>query len=91
MNYIIIINDKDERMRVAAEIQKILKNCKTYIPGTRTGQVYRTDIGIKADVDKETLAHVDGLIQRRGYQVTKTGGPEDRATSLSSLNNTTLL
>tara|TARA_Y100000310_G_scaffold62526_1_gene57842 strand:+ start:477 stop:641 length:165 start_codon:yes stop_codon:yes gene_type:complete len=48
MNYIIIISDKDERMRVAAEIQKILKNCKTYIPGNRTGRVYRTDIGIKA-------------------------------------------
>ena len=53
--------------------------------------MYRSDIGIKADVDKETLALIDGLIQRRGYSVTKTGGPEDQATSLSSMNNTTLL
>lgn len=84
MTWVIHIDDKDERMRVAAEIQKILKNSKTYLPGHRTGQVYKTDIGIKADVDKETLALVDGLIQRRGYQVTKTGGPEIRATVLSS-------
>lgn len=90
MTYIIHIQDKNERTLFAAELQKLIKDCKTFIPGHSKGQVYRTDIGIKADVDDKILAQIEGLIQRRGYSVTKTGGPEIQATSLSSSNNTTL-
>jgi|LULO01.1.fsa_nt_gb hypothetical protein len=76
MKYIIHIENKDERIQFAAELRKLLKNSQTYIPGKINGVVYKPDIGIKANITEEDLVQIEGLIERRGYSVSKNGGPK---------------
>ena len=72
MIYTLQIQSKEERLRFAADVQKILPLFTEYIPGQRQG-IYKVDIGIKAEVSKKELATIDALIERRGYQCSKRG------------------
>jgi len=72
MIYTIYIQNKSDRIRFAADVQKILSLFTEYIPGQRQG-LYKVDIGIKAEVTQKELATIDSLIERRGYQCSKRG------------------
>jgi hypothetical protein len=72
MIYTICIQNKEERIRFAAKLQKLLALFTEYIPGKRQG-IYDVDIGIKAQVTEKELAKIDSLIERRGYQCSKRG------------------
>jgi hypothetical protein len=72
--YTVIIKDKDQRMRFAADTQKILKDYKKFIPGRNQSELI-CDMGISADVDLDTLAQVEALIDRRGYEYIKREKP----------------
>lgn len=69
MIIIIHIPNKEERIKFAQTVQKILGTSQTYIPGSR--KVYKTDIGIKATVDEPTYRKLLALIDRRGYSYNK--------------------
>ncbi len=71
MHYIVRIPDKEERIRFAADIKKILHtaNIKTqdFIPSPQKN-IIKCDIGIKADgLSHKILAQVLSQIERRGY------------------------
>lgn len=71
MQYIIHIPNKEERIRFAADIKKILHTAKIqtldYIPSAQKHFI-RCDIGIKADgLSNKILAQVLSQIERRGY------------------------
>jgi len=72
--YHVIIKDKDQRMRFAADTEKILKKYKKFIPGRIRSELV-CDLGIKAEVDLDTLAQVEALIDRRGYEYIKREKP----------------
>ena len=72
MIYTLQIQSKEERLRFAADVQKILPLFTEYIPGKRQG-IYDVHIGIKAQVTEKELATIDALIERRGYQCSKRG------------------
>tara|TARA_A100001011_G_scaffold218346_1_gene226288 strand:- start:55 stop:333 length:279 start_codon:yes stop_codon:yes gene_type:complete len=72
--YTVRIKDRQERIQFAIELAKLLKNKKTFIPG-RTNKLIASDIGIRSVVDMDTLARVEALIDRRGYEVIKTEKP----------------
>ena len=74
MIYHVIIKDKDQRMRFAADTEKILKDYKKFIPGRNRSELI-CDMGISADVDLDTLAQVEALIDRRGYEYIKREKP----------------
>jgi len=76
MIYTLKIENKEERLRFAAEVQKLLPLFTEYIPGQRQG-LYKVDIGIRAEVTKEELATIDSLIERRGYGVSKRGSLQE--------------
>jgi hypothetical protein len=81
--YTVIIKDKDQRLRFAADVEKILKDYKTFIPGRNRSELV-CDMGVTADVDLDTLAQVEALIDRRGYQVIKEKSPVKPGLSLSN-------
>ena len=62
MIYTLKINNKEERIRFAADIQKILPLFTEYIPGQRQG-LYKVDIGIKAEVTQKELAKIDSQVK----------------------------
>tara|TARA_R100001015_G_C4634182_1_gene200212 strand:+ start:3073 stop:3387 length:315 start_codon:yes stop_codon:yes gene_type:complete len=79
VQYIIHIPDEHERYKFAAKIKKILTQAKMnpeeYIPGNNT--IYKTDIGIKANVSQKVLAQVLRQIEARGYTVINAKGSEN--------------
>jgi len=81
MIYTVHIPNKEERIELAVEIKRILKNCGTYIPKANK-QVFKSDIGIKANVDKKELGQVLGLIKRRGYSYYKRESRTESALTL---------
>jgi|TARA_R110002020_G_scaffold460992_1_gene679760 hypothetical protein len=90
VQYIIRIKDKDERIRFAADIKKILHtaNIKTqdYIPSSQDS-IVKCDIGIKATgLKKKTLAQVLSQVERRGYIILNAKGSDE-----SSLKHSTAL
>ena len=79
MHYIIHIPNKEERIRFAATIKKILHTAKIkteeYIPG-KYNRILKADIGIKADgLDQKILAQVLSQIERRGYSIINAKDP----------------
>lgn len=72
--YTVRIKDRQERIRFASEVAKLLNNKQTFIPG-RTNKLIASDIGIRSVVDMDTLARVEALIDRRGYEVIKSEKP----------------
>jgi len=66
MFYTLHIQEKEERLKVAMEIQKILNTSKEYVPKDE-----KADIGIQSILTKKELKQVLGLIKRRGYRYTK--------------------
>tara|TARA_R100001510_G_C7648908_1_gene206307 strand:- start:881 stop:1099 length:219 start_codon:yes stop_codon:yes gene_type:complete len=59
------IKNKEERIKFAQEVRKLLGKSQTYIPKSR--KVWKSDIGVKATIDKETYKSVIALIDRKGY------------------------
>lgn len=79
MQYIIHIPDKNERYDFAAKIKKIINTAKIstteYIPGKK--KVFKSDIGIKAEVTEKVLAQVLRQIEARGYTVINAKGSDN--------------
>ena len=80
MHYIVLIPDKEERIRFAADIKKILHtaNIKTqdFIPSPQRN-ILKCDIGIKANgLSHKILAQVLSQIERRGYMVLNAKGSD---------------
>lgn len=61
------IPDKHKRIAFAATVRKLIPQGITYIPGKRNG-IYKSDMGIKADVTQKELAQINALIERRGHE-----------------------
>jgi len=59
------IKDKEERIKFAQQVRKLLGKSQTYIPGTR--KICQSDIGVRATVDKKTYTSIIALINRKGY------------------------
>jgi hypothetical protein len=59
------IKNKEERIKFAQEVRKLLGESQTYIPGAR--KVWKSDIGVRATIDKETYTSIVALIDRKGY------------------------
>lgn len=83
------IPDKLQRIAFAADLKHILNVAKVksqdYIPGRSNGR--SADIGLKADkISIEVLAQVLSQIERRGYSVESTKGPEALSLSLSAFS-----
>jgi len=81
VQYIIRIPDKEERIRFAADVKKILHtaNIKTqdYIPNSQKN-IVKCDIGVKAKgLNKKILAQVLSQIERRGYLVLNAKGSDE--------------
>ena len=86
MHLRIHIKDKTERVAFAANIKSILRNAGAssteYIPGIRLG--VKADIGIKAEkISLNILAQIVSQIERRGYALESTKGPESLDLSFS--------
>jgi len=64
--YTIHIPDKHKRIAFAAKVRKLIPQGKTYIPGKQIG-IYKSDMGIKAEVTQKELAQINALIERRGF------------------------
>lgn len=62
--YTIFIEDKQERAQFAAKIKALIGEVTTYTPARKS-----VDIGIKADVDKQTLAKIFSLLERSGHRI----------------------
>ncbi len=82
MIYTVRIVDRQERIQFASDIAKLLHNKKTFIPG-RNNKLIASDIGIRSVVDMNTLARVEALIDRRGYEVIKSEKPSVNSASLT--------
>lgn len=83
------IKDQNERVAFAADIKSILRTANIpttdYIPGIRFGK--QADIGIKAEkISLTILAQIVGQIERRGYNLKSTKGPESLDLSFSALS-----
>ena len=59
------IPDKQERIKFAQKVRKVLGESQTYIPGAR--KVYKADIGVKANTDDTTYKKILALLDRHGY------------------------
>ena len=59
------IPDKQERIKFAHKVRKVLGESQTYIPGAR--KVYKADIGVKANTDDTTYKKILALLDRHGY------------------------
>ena len=68
------IADNEERVKFAQEVQNIVKDYKTYIPGRN--RIVKCDMGISANINLDTFTRVQALIDRRGYRFTKAEEPE---------------
>tara|TARA_R100000995_G_C3388361_1_gene79284 strand:+ start:120 stop:335 length:216 start_codon:yes stop_codon:yes gene_type:complete len=58
------IPNKEKRIKLANQIEKIIGKCQTYIPSARP--VYQCDIGIKSTIDEKQYKHIIALLDRRG-------------------------
>tara|TARA_R100000234_G_scaffold38340_1_gene22696 strand:+ start:15799 stop:16122 length:324 start_codon:yes stop_codon:yes gene_type:complete len=86
--YTIHIKNKEERIRLAADIKNILHTAGNevteYIP-SQNKKLIKSDIGIKANnIEKKTLAQILSQIERRGYSVFKAKGPDNPSLELSA-------
>mgnify|MGYP003143668970 FL=1 len=83
------IPDETERVYLAAQIKKILRNAKikthVYIPNNH-GKL-KADIGIRArDISLETLAQIVSRIERSGYSIENRKGLDKLDLSVSALS-----
>ena len=83
------IADESERVYLAAQIKKILKNAKidthVYIPNSQ-GKL-KADIGIRArEISLETLAQIVSRIERSGYSIENRKGLDELDLSVSALS-----
>ena len=67
MIYHVIIKDKDQRMRFAADTEKILKKYKKFIPGRNQSR--------SEEHTSELLAQVEALIDRPDQEYIKREKP----------------
>jgi len=65
MFLIIHIEDKEERIKFAQQVRKLMGESQTYIPGTR--KIWKSDIGVRATIDSKTYKSIVALIDRKGY------------------------
>ena len=59
------IEDKEERIKFAQQVRKLMGESQTYIPGTR--KIWKSDIGVRATIDSKTYKSIVALIDRKGY------------------------
>jgi len=65
MFLIIHIEDKEERIKFAQQVRKLMGESQAYIPGTR--KIWKSDIGVRATIDSKTYKSIVALIDRKGY------------------------
>jgi hypothetical protein len=83
------IKDRTERVAFAADLKGMLRAAKIqtedYKPEMRFGK--KADIGIKAEnISLKVLAQIVSQIERRGYDIKSTKGPESLSLSFSALS-----